>query len=396
MAGSGREGSIIERIVVSIIIKAFNEQDRIAATVESALRAVAVTGGEVILSDSLSTDATVAIASRYPISIVCMNQPRDRSCGAGAQLGYQYARGDYLYILDGDMEMQPDFLPAAIALMERDPTIAGVGGMVEERVMVSVDYQARQRDLRPDRRPGNVSRLNMGGLYRRSAIREVGYLTNRNLHAFEEYELAVRLRARGYRLQRIDVPAIHHFGHAMTTLPLLFSRWRSRYLCGIGELLRASAGQPQASLVWRELVELRRYAVVGAWWLVLALVWLAPLTLVVCSNLFALLLFLPLGLLCCRKGTVEAALFAFMHWNLSAAATVRGVLGPQCPPQELIDATIVKEAGGALRPRVRIADPRRRGRVSARVARILSVDDGRGAQQMRRGRSDFGTQLAPP
>ena len=41
---------------VSIIIKALNEEARIEETIASALRAVALVGGEVILADSCSTD----------------------------------------------------------------------------------------------------------------------------------------------------------------------------------------------------------------------------------------------------------------------------------------------------------------------------------------------------
>ena len=51
------------RCRVSVIIKALNEERRIEATVESALRAVATVGGEVILADSCSSDRTVELAS---------------------------------------------------------------------------------------------------------------------------------------------------------------------------------------------------------------------------------------------------------------------------------------------------------------------------------------------
>ena len=47
---------------VSVIIKALNEQKRIAVSIESALTAISAVGGEVILADSCSTDRTVEIA----------------------------------------------------------------------------------------------------------------------------------------------------------------------------------------------------------------------------------------------------------------------------------------------------------------------------------------------
>ena len=49
----------MSRLLVSVIIKALNEEKHIARAIESALRAVSTVGGEVILADSASTDRTV-------------------------------------------------------------------------------------------------------------------------------------------------------------------------------------------------------------------------------------------------------------------------------------------------------------------------------------------------
>ena len=73
---------------VSVIIKALNEQANVANAIESALRAVASVGGEVILADALSDDRTVQIARRYPITIAQLVRAADRGCGSGPQLGF--------------------------------------------------------------------------------------------------------------------------------------------------------------------------------------------------------------------------------------------------------------------------------------------------------------------
>ena len=116
-------------LTVSIIIKALNEERHIAAAIESALAAIKGIRGEVILADSASTDRTIEIARRYPIKIVQMTRIEDRCCGAGAQLGFQYSKGRYIWLVDGDMQMQPGFLASAIQFLESHPDIAGVGGM---------------------------------------------------------------------------------------------------------------------------------------------------------------------------------------------------------------------------------------------------------------------------
>src|SRR5262249_14626772 len=116
--------------MVSIIIKALNEERHIAMAIESSLAALRDIDGEVILADSGSTDRTIEIARRYPVVIVRLNRIEDRSCGIGPQLGFQYSRGKYLLLIDGDMRLYPGFLPAALETLRQNPNLAGVGGAV--------------------------------------------------------------------------------------------------------------------------------------------------------------------------------------------------------------------------------------------------------------------------
>lgn len=60
----------------------------------------------------------------------------------------------------------------------------------------------------------------MGGLYRKSAVEHIGYLTNRNSHSYEEYELALRLRA---AVIALNSPAVKHYGHTDTSFKLLLA-----------------------------------------------------------------------------------------------------------------------------------------------------------------------------
>src|SRR5258708_27331972 len=152
---------------VSIIIKALNEERHIAAAIESALAALGEMDGEVILADGGSRDRTIDIALRYPIKIVQLSNIEDRSCGAGAQLGFQYSSGRYLCLIDGDMRLHTDFLPAALKFLEENPTVGGVGGFVIDRDIANLEFEQRTKRHDPDRRAGPVTRLNGCGVYRR-------------------------------------------------------------------------------------------------------------------------------------------------------------------------------------------------------------------------------------
>jgi glycosyltransferase involved in cell wall biosynthesis len=333
----------VERCRVSIIIKALNEEKRVEAAVASALAAVEDIAGEVVLADSCSTDATVSLASAYPIRIVQLVHPHERCCGVGPQLGYQHSMGEFVYILDGDMEMLPGFLPEALAFMQTHPEVAGVGGRVVEMNTSSLEYLARVERGMGHMQAGEVDRLDMGGLYRRSAVEQAGYFSNRNLHSYEEFDLAVRLRVNGWKLWRIGRDAVRHYGHDAPPYQLLIRRWRSRYICGLGELVRAAWGQPHMKLVVTGVRELRLYIAVLAWWLVLLATLLVPVSWPLRLAAFLVIAAAPLLLMTWRKRSVRKALFSVVSWCFNAAGLVRGMLAPQRPARERVDSVLVRD-----------------------------------------------------
>ncbi len=330
-------------INVSIVIKALNEAEHIEMAVRSALAAVQRVGGEVILADSLSTDATVDIARCYPITIVQLRNPADRSCGVGPQLGYQVARGRYVYILDGDMEMNPDFLPIALAEMERDPGLGGVSGLIEERYACNYQFRRRTR-TKSEGVAGQPRWLDMGGLYRRSALQQTGYFSDRNLHAYEEQELGLRLSYAGWNLRRLDVCSVVHYGYTESSFRLLMRRWRSRYLDGGGEMLRAALGKPYFFYVLMH----QKHIVVGLvqWCGFIAGLlllprssWLLLTTMAVTALLMLIRAF--------RVRSLADSLFGQLVWQITALAVVRGFMARPIDPANAIEYVLCQEADGS-------------------------------------------------
>lgn len=339
------------RCPVSIVIKAFNEEKKICAAIESSLAALFEVSGEVILADSNSTDRTVEMASRYPIRIVQLVHAHERCCGAGPQLGYQHSRGEYVYILDGDMEMVRGFLPEALSFLAQHPEVAGVGGRLVELNNQSLEYRERTVRNAAHMAPGEVDRLDGGGLYRRIAIEEAGYLSDRNLHAYEEFDLAVRLRALGWKLWRIPVDSVTHYGHDAPPYQLLMRRWRSRYIFGLGELVRAAAGQPSMRLVVRGAHELGIYIAVLAWWTVLLGVPFWPLPTAERAVAFAALAGAPLALMTWRKRSLARAAYSVVSWCFHAVGLLRGLLSRRRPPRQPIPSRVVHEPTQATESR---------------------------------------------
>lgn len=325
-------------IRVSIVIKALNEEERIEAALRSSLAAAERSGGEVILADSASTDDTVAIASRFPVAIVQLKNVEDRRCGAGPQLGYQVARGEYVYILDGDMELDPEFLPAALEVMQADEMLGGVAGLVEEQSDASYQFRGRKR-RRHEAAAGDARWLDMGGLYRSAALREVGYFSNRNLHAYEEMDLGLRLNHAGWRLRRLPIRSVRHYGYAEGNWELLKRRWRSRYLDGAGEILRASLNKPW----FREVVRSQKHLFVGlAIWIgAIAGLLLLPVTPWLLAAV-AVVVFLLIALRAHRAGSVADALFGQVVWQTTSLAMLRGLLRRPVDPHCSVEYVLLK------------------------------------------------------
>jgi GT2 family glycosyltransferase len=327
---------------LSILIKTYNEEQKIKKCLDAvfaALRNVDETV-EVIVADSLSTDSTVNIASDYPVTIVQLLIPEDRGCGTGVELGFQHAKGEFIYFLDGDMELQGDFLLQALRLIETDISLAGVSGLLKDSQMKNRFDRHRQK-TKPAATPGDVAWLAGGGLYRRAALLDAGgYAGNRNLKAYEEAELGLRLGSRGWRMLRLPTIAVIHTGHAESTFPLILRQWRNGRLNSAGVLLRSAFGQRWFSRVVRMFIH--PLAVIAYWSLFVLGVFLFDLHFVITT--FAGLATLIGVLLVIRKRSLVDAGFSILLWHLAAIGLVKGICGkPLLLPLSEISSVILND-----------------------------------------------------
>lgn len=326
---------------VSVIIKTLNEEKRIAAAIEHALAALETVGGEVIVADSGSSDQTIEIASRYPVVIAQISPPALPSCGIGPQLGFQYSRYEQICLLDGDMLLDRDFLEIAAQFLADNPQVAGVTGHVQEMLTSNLEYSRRVTRNAPENRIGTIDRMNGGGLYRRSAIDTVGYLSDRNLHGYEEFDLGIRLRSAGWKLHRLDRRFVQHFGHTLNSYRLLVRRWKSKYLQGIGELLRASVGRPYFFQLFEELPELKLWALVYLWWAIsLGLLLILPNKALAAGFVVAVFAGV-VGLMSLRKGGFNMGLYTVVAWFFHAAALLVGFFRARQKPDTPIESKLL-------------------------------------------------------
>ena len=335
-------------ILVSVIIKALNEERHIAAAIESVLKAVEGIHAEVIVADSASTDRTVEVSSRYPVKIAQLARPDERGCGVGPQLGYQHSTGSYICLMDGDMVLDSGFIKRGLDFLSRNLAVAGVGGLIAEKNVTNLEFRRRVKRKSPDQSAGFVGRINGGGLYRRAAIDAVGYFSDRNLHGCEEFELATRLRAAGWRLHRLDCPFVYHYGHTESDFRLLWRRFQTRYLCGSGEALRAALGRPQFWLVVNELRELRLWLAVYIWWsMIVASIWLTPAALAPPAVTLALMVF-PIAVMALKYQSLKLGAYSVLAWNIHALGAALGLLRPRVDPASRIESHVIENQSSGL------------------------------------------------
>ncbi|HTX43577.1 MAG TPA: glycosyltransferase [Methanocella sp.] len=101
----------------SVIVPAFNEEKRIRACLDSIKSQKTGHSFELIVSDSNSTDGTVAIAREYTDKVVvCRERGTARARNEGAKL----ASGDIFVFIDSDTVLYPGYLDAVHRAF-RDP-----------------------------------------------------------------------------------------------------------------------------------------------------------------------------------------------------------------------------------------------------------------------------------
>jgi len=328
---------------LSIVIIARNEAANIARAIESVLRAVEYwPQPEILLVDSASTDGTVEIAKRYPISIVRLDAKWFLSASAGRYIGMLYARGDLIMYMDGDMALEAGWLERAVPFILEHPELAGVAGYRRDinvhdgRIIGEQDYG---RD--PAGRFIEVPYFAGAALYRRSALEQVGGF-NPYIISDEEPELCVRLRDAGYKLMSLPRLMCRNYTLPVKSWGYFVRRFRTNLWLGGGQVLRYHL---RTGLLWTYLKERGTYVV----YLIGVLISMITLLLTLLSgNLvffgsWMLVVGAFLVVYWMKKRSLRRTWLSVAHQTFAAYGAVRGFwIRPRSPKEYPTDAEIVQ------------------------------------------------------
>lgn len=179
---------------------------------------------EVIYVDSNSSDGSPQRAAARGVQVLQV-QPLRPSAALGRNAGWQAAQGEFVLFLDGDTELQPDFVSQALATMEQSDVAICWGHRRESHPEQS--WYVRVLDLDWISRSGDTEFCGGDALVRRVVLQQVqGF--DEQLIAGEEPEMCRRIRAAGHRIVHLDLPMTQH-DLAVTTWS---AYWRRAFRTG--------------------------------------------------------------------------------------------------------------------------------------------------------------------
>lgn len=240
---------------------------------------------EIVVSDNGSADGTPAMVRAACPAATVIENGRNLGFAEGNNVGIRRAleRGaDYVYLLNQDTEVRPDFLKAAVAAAEADPKAGSVQSLLvlhPETGLINSsgnvvhwlglgycrDYRRPLAGWRPpaDREIAYAS--GAGVLYRAAALRQVGLL-DADLYLYhEDLELGWRLRLAGWRNILAPDSVVWHKYEFSRSVSKLFWMERNRFLV-LFKCLRAWS--LAVLFPWLLLSEIGLFAaaIKGGWW----------------------------------------------------------------------------------------------------------------------------------
>ena len=190
---------------------------------------------EVIVVDNASYgDDVKQIRLAHP-DVIVLSSERNLGFAGGNNLGYQYAKGNYIFFLNNDMVVKEPMLEPMVARL-RSNDYAGVSPCIiylykPERIqyygykdMTSITLKHTTESFDLTRRdyflqPKETEVLHGGAMMvRRDVIIEVGVMTEIYFLFYEEFDWSRRLREAGYKLFYEPTSVVYH-KESMTIKP---------------------------------------------------------------------------------------------------------------------------------------------------------------------------------
>lgn|GEM_PF-2303119 len=211
---------------IGVVIIGRNEAARLAWSLESVRAAGA---SDAVYVDSDSSDDSVEIAERLGFRVIRL-ESGSMSPGRARQAGWQALDTEFVFFLDGDSALRPEFFRSALNYFD-DPSLAVVFGTLRDREPeLSFFHRMNDRYIRRFRAFGEGALAGGMHLWRRGALERLGGFDVR-LVVSENTELGERAREADWRVLYVDHwMAVHDLGDISS---LQFFRRAARFGAGL-------------------------------------------------------------------------------------------------------------------------------------------------------------------
>lgn len=209
-----------QNALVSIIITTKNEEKNIKRLLTS-LTEDTYPNKEILLIDNHSTDNTLAIAKKHPVSIFTFGPERS----AQRNFGAKKAKGEYLLFLDADMEVSSHVVSACVAKIQSNKQI---GGIVIPEISIGKSYwekvKAFERSFYNEK--GDAI-TDAARFFPKKIFEQVGGY-DKTITGPEDWDLSETIRKKGYIIERITAQIYHH-----EYVPSLSALVKKKYYYGL-------------------------------------------------------------------------------------------------------------------------------------------------------------------
>lgn len=213
----------IAKMKISIVIRCFNEEEHIGKLLTGICQQT-ISDVEIIVVDSGSTDATLAIAARYPVKIIHI-RPTDFTFGRALNIGCEAASGDIIVIASAHVyPVYNDWLEKLGAYFS-DSRVALVYGKQRGNEVSKYSELRIFQKWFPDGPSGLQSHPfcnNANAAVRRSVWETLRY--DENLTGLEDLDWAKRALIKGHRVAYSAEAEIIHVHEE--PLARIFNRYR--------------------------------------------------------------------------------------------------------------------------------------------------------------------------
>jgi glycosyltransferase involved in cell wall biosynthesis len=195
---------------VGVVVIGRNEGERLKRCLSSLL---GQWNGSLVYVDSGSTDGSVEYARSRGVQVheldttVPFTMARGRNAGFRALIS-AHPSLQFVQFVDGDCEVDGNWIATACGALASDPGISVVCGFRRERFPEASIYN-RLTDMEWQGPVGDVDECGGDAMHRVAAFSAVGGF-NEGMIAGEEPELCVRYRTEGGRIVRLDRPMTLH------------------------------------------------------------------------------------------------------------------------------------------------------------------------------------------